>query len=169
MLRQVAWEFSWIDRVRKGKPILVCDDGSAWHQFLHVDDAALGFVGVLGKPQCIGQTYNLVRRGFITWADYHRIAMKLLGKEVELVGAPLPKLLRFDSARFDICDKIFAHRVYYSSEKLFGDVPEFQPRVSLSQGMSQVIDTMDREGRIPNSDREKWEDDIIRQQRHRTP
>ena len=27
LLRQVAWEFSWIDRIRKGKPILVCDGG----------------------------------------------------------------------------------------------------------------------------------------------
>ena len=29
LLRQVAWEASWIDRVRKGKPIAVCDDGGA--------------------------------------------------------------------------------------------------------------------------------------------
>ncbi len=31
MLRQVSWDFSWIDRVKKGKPILVCGDGNALH------------------------------------------------------------------------------------------------------------------------------------------
>lgn len=50
VLRQVAWDFSWINRVEKGLPITICGDGTAIHQFLHVKDAAPAFVGVLGKP-----------------------------------------------------------------------------------------------------------------------
>jgi len=49
----------------------------------------------------------------------------------------------------------------YSSEKLFRDVPEFQPEVSLEEGMAQVLEVMDREDRIPNSDELTWEDEII--------
>ena len=165
MLRQVAWEFAWIDRVRKGKPILVCGDGNALHQFLHVDDAALGFAGVLGKSHCIGHTYHILRREFIAWADYHRTAMKVLGRDVELMGVPLQDLVRIDAARFDICDKIFAHSTFYSPEKLFRDVPEFRPKISLEEGMRQVLDVMDRERRIPDSDLETWEDKIIEAQR----
>ena len=165
MLRQVAWEFSWIDRVRKGKPILVCGDGNALHQFLHVDDAALGFAGVLGQPHCIGQTYHILRREFTTWADYHRAAMKVLGREVEVVGVPLKDLLKIDAARFGICDTIFAHSTYYSPEKLFRDAPEFRPRISLEEGMRRVLDVMDRERRVPDSDLETWEDKIIAAQR----
>jgi nucleoside-diphosphate-sugar epimerase len=60
MLRQIAWEFSWIDRIRQGKPIAVCGQGDALHQHLHVEDAARGFAQVLGQTQCLGQTYNLV-------------------------------------------------------------------------------------------------------------
>lgn len=165
LLRQVAWEFSWIDRVRKGKPILVCGDGNAIHQFLHVDDAALCFANVVGKPQCIGQTYNMVRRGFTTWADYHRTAMRVFGREVELVGVPLADLAVMNIKAFDICKTIFAHHVYYSAEKLFRDVPEFQPAVSLEEGMRRVVEAMDREGRVPDSDAEDWEDRIIAAQR----
>jgi nucleoside-diphosphate-sugar epimerase len=88
LVRQVAWDFSWIDRIRKGKPILVCGDGNALHQHLHVDDAALAFTGVLGKPHTLGETYNLVNRGYITWVDYHRTAMQVLGREVDIVGVP---------------------------------------------------------------------------------
>ena len=43
MLRHIAWEFSWIDRIRQGKPIAVCGQGDALHQHLHVEDAARGF------------------------------------------------------------------------------------------------------------------------------
>jgi nucleoside-diphosphate-sugar epimerase len=165
MLRQVAWDFSWIDRVRKGKPILICGDGKALHQHLHVDDAALCFANLPGKPHTIGQTYNMVRRGFVTWEQYHHTAMRVLGREVELVGVPLADLRTMDIPSFDICAEIFAHNVYYSAEKLFRDVPEFQPRISLEEGMRQVIAVMDREGRIPNSDEIEWEDRIIAAQR----
>lgn len=161
MLRQIAWEFSWIDRVRKNKPIVVCGDGNALHQHLHVDDAALAYCGILGKDRCIGQTYNLVNQGFITWADYHHLAMEVLGHEVELVGIPFRDLQRMEIPKFSLCEEIFAHHTYYSAEKLFRDVPEFQPSVTLNMGMKQVFEAMDRECRIPNSDDIQWEDKII--------
>ncbi len=165
LLRQVAWEFSWIDRVRKGKPILVCGDGYAIHQFLYVDDAALGFAGVLGKAHCVGQTYNLVRQGYTSWADYHRTAMQVLGRKVELVGVPLEDLVALDVPNVGICSDIFAHNVYYSGEKIARDVPEFHPQISLAEGMRRVIAAMDAEGRVPDSDSVTWEDRVIAAQR----
>ena len=165
LLRQVAWDFSWIDRIRKGKPIVICGDGFAVHQHLHVDDAAPAFVHVIGRERCRGQIYNMVKRGFINWVDYHHTAMKVLGKEVELIGVPLETLRAHKIPQFGICDEIFAHNVYYSAEKLFRDVPEFNPKISLEQAMTQVIEAMDRDGRIPNSDEIEWEDRVIAAQR----
>jgi nucleoside-diphosphate-sugar epimerase len=161
MVRQVCWDFQWIDRVRKGKPILVCGDGNALHQHLHVDDIAQAFVGVIGKEQTLGQVYNAVNRGYITWADYHCLAGKVLGQATQLVGVPFATLQRLNVPDFGICEEIFAHHVYYSGEKLFRDVPEFRPQVTLEQGMAQVFAAMEREGRIPNSDELTWEDEII--------
>lgn len=164
LVRQVAWDFSWIDRVRQGKPLLVCGDGNALHQHLHVDDAAKAFVGVLDKPHCIGQTYNVVRRDYITWADYHRTAMHVLGREVALIGVPLADLRRCAIPDFDICEEIFAHHVYYSPEKLMRDVPEFRPQIALADGMAQVLAAMDANGRIPDAATNLWEDPIITRQ-----
>jgi hypothetical protein len=140
-------------------------DGMAIHQQLFVDDAALGFAGVLGKARCIGQTYNLVNRGFISWADYHRTAMRVIGREVELVGVPLADLVALDVPNVGICKEIFAHNTYYSCEKIMRDVPEFRPQVSLEEAMRRVLESMDRDGRVPNSDEETWEDRIIGLQR----
>jgi nucleoside-diphosphate-sugar epimerase len=166
LLRQIAWEFSWIDRIRQGKPLLICGDGNTLHQHLHVEDAALGFAHILGKPRCLGQTYHLVDRGCITWADYHRTAMHVLGRQVELVGVPLAELIAGNVPHVQICREVFAHHGYYSAEKLFRDVPEFRPAVSLERGMQEVIDAMDRAGRISNADLEDWEDRILAAQRH---
>jgi len=165
MLRQICWDFSWIDRVKKGKPIIVCGDGFALHQHMHVDDIAQAFVGVIGKEHTIGQIYNAVNRGYITWADYHHLAGKVLGKEVELVGVPFEDLKRLNVPEIGILEDEFAYNDYYSPEKLFRHVPEFHPQISLEQGMTQVFEVMEREGRIPNSDELKWEDEIIERQR----
>lgn len=161
LTRQIAWDFSWIDRIRKGKPIVVCGDGNALHQHLHVEDAALAFANIPGKQHTIGQVYNLVDRAYTTWSDYHRAAMRVIGREVDLIGIPLADLRKMDIPDFDICEEIFAHHVFYSPDKLFRDVPEFRPNISLEEGMLDVLATMDREGRVPDSDQLDWEDRVI--------
>ena len=166
LIRQVASvDFSWIDRVRKGKPIIVCADGNAIHQFIYADDAGLAFSGVLGKKHCIGQNYILANKGFITWNEYHHTAMKVIGREVELVGVPLANLEKMKVPGLDLCKNYFSHHTYYSADKLIRDVPEFKPKVSLESGMRKVIKEMDKNGKIPNSDEKNWEDQIIKNQR----
>lgn len=165
LLRQIAIEYSWLDRIRKGKPLVVCGDGKALHSFLHVDDAAPAFAGVLGRSKCIGQTYNMVPRGFTTWEQYHQAAMRVIGREVELVGVPLADLMTLNIPNSGICEEIFAHNVIYSAEKLFRDVPEFNPRISVEAGIRDVLAAMDADGRVPDSDTLTWEDRIIAAQR----
>ncbi|MBL8160617.1 MAG: NAD-dependent epimerase/dehydratase family protein [Anaerolineae bacterium] len=165
LTRQVAWDFSWIDRIRKGKPIIVCGDGNALHQFLHVDDAAPAFAGVLGHAACFGQVYHLVARGYTTWAEYHRTAMRVIGREVDLIGVPFEDLRRLNVPDFGICEEIFAHHVYYSAEKLYRDVPAFNPQRTLEDAMRDILAAMDADGRVPNSDELTWEDRIIAAQR----
>ncbi|MEZ4668634.1 MAG: NAD-dependent epimerase/dehydratase family protein [Anaerolineae bacterium] len=161
LFRQIALEYSWIDRIRKGKPILICGDGKALHSFLHVDDAAPAYAGILGREKCIGQVYNMVKRGFETWVDHHRTAMKVIGREVELVGISLADIRAVGIPNSAICEEIFAHNVIYSPEKLFRDVPEFQPTRTLEDLVRDLITAMDATGRIPNSDDITWEDELI--------
>jgi len=161
LIRQLAWEFSWIDRIRRGLPLLVCDDGSALQQFLHVDDAAHAFVEVLGQPRCVGQTYHLVSPEVVTWADYHRRAMNVLGRRVPLIGVALSELIAHKVPGIGLCQTVFAHHGHYSPEKLMREVPAFRPRLSLEEGMRQVIAELDASGRIPAADSTGWEDQII--------
>jgi hypothetical protein len=53
----------------------------------------------------------------------------------------------------------------FSGEKIYRDIPEFRPSVDLKTGMVKTIEYMDREGMIPDSDKEGWEDEIIRLQK----
>jgi nucleoside-diphosphate-sugar epimerase len=160
-IRQTGWDYSWIDRIRKGKPIVVCDEGLAKHQFLHVRDAALCFANVPGKTQCIGQIYNMTKQGYTPWREYHLTAMEVLGRQVELVSYPFATLEQWDIPRFDLCREIFSHDTYYDPNKLFHDVPEFRPAISLKEALADTIEHMDKAGRVPNSDTITWEDELI--------
>jgi nucleoside-diphosphate-sugar epimerase len=165
LLRQIAWEAGWVDRIRKGKPVAVCGDGRALHQWLHVDDAAPAFVFMLDRACCIGQTYNMMKREFHSWHEYHRRAMKVIGREVELVGVPLANLLAAKVPAVGICESIFSHNTIYSPARLMRDVPEFHPRISLEDQMAAVLEAMDREKKVPDSDKLDWEDRLIAAQR----
>ena len=88
--------------------------------------------------------------------------MKVIGKKVDLIGIPYASLERLKVPAFDICRDVFSHNLYYSVEKLYSDVPDFQPHVSLEEGMRQVLEIMDRDDRIPNSDKLNCEDRIIK-------
>ena len=92
-------------------------------------------------------------------------AMQMLGQEVELVGVPLAGILAHEVPRSDICRDSFSYNLPYSADKIFRDVPEFQPRVSLLEGMRQVYDIMEREGRVTVSEPGGWEDRLIAAQK----
>ncbi|NPV49314.1 MAG: NAD-dependent epimerase/dehydratase family protein [Armatimonadetes bacterium] len=155
---------AWVDRVRQGKPIVVCGDGKALHQWLHVDDAAPAFAFALGREKCVGQVYNMMKREYATWEDYHRTVMRVIGREVEQVGVPLATLLAAGVPNTEGCRTIFAHNTIYSPERLMRDVPEFHPRISLEDLIADLLATMEQRG-IPSSDEQDWEDRLIAAQR----
>ena len=109
--------------------------------------------------------YNLVNRGFVDWLEYHRLAMKVIGREVELVGVPFEDLKAMKNSGFGICANGFAYNSYFSSDKLVRDFPEFHPRISLEHGRRLVLEQMDRDNRVPDSNQFDWEDRIIAAQR----
>ena len=162
MYRQISTDPSWIDRIRKGKPILICDDGSARCQFLHVDDAAYIFVSLLGKEECFGEVYNVVHKKPYTWKEYHIEAMNVIGKKVELIEVSFKDLSKFKIPRFRLCQDSTSHDSYLSSKKLLRILPEFKYKISLNEGMYRIFKSMDEDGRIKNSFSQNWEDRIIR-------
>lgn len=164
LCRQISWEFGWLDRIRKGKSIIICNAETIM-QFLHSEDAAKGFVGAIGKKHCLGQMYNLVGLDYSTWGIHHRTAMKVLGREVEMVTVPLDTLVAIDKEKFAACEEFFSFSTLFSGEKIHRDIPEFRPSIDLETGMTKVVEHMDREGLIPDSDLETWEDEIIRLQK----
>jgi len=161
LLRQISTDFSWIDRIRKGKPIVICDRGEAKCQFMHVDDAAKVFSSLLGKKECFGEIYNLVNKKIHTWKQYHQTAMSVIGKNVKIIEIPFVELQKVKIPGFKLCREVFKNDLYFCSEKLNKVLPNFTAEISLEEGMKEVIKNMDVNGSIKNSFIQNWEDRII--------
>ncbi len=54
-----SWDdYTIIDRMKKGKPVIVHGDGSSLWTITHSEDFARGFTGLLGHQQAIGHSFH---------------------------------------------------------------------------------------------------------------
>lgn len=161
VVRQIASDNSWIDRIRRGRPI-VTGNLQILRNFLYVDDAAGAFTGAFAHEECKGQIYHLCGLKPYDWGDYHRAMMRVLGKSVAMVEVPLQIL---ESSRaFQVSEMIsqnFIYNGYYSGEKIARDIPEFRPVTTLEEGLARTVEYLDENGWIPDCRQFCWEDEMI--------
>ena len=165
IVRQIASDNSWIDRIRKGKAI-VTGNPFILRNFLHVDDAATAFWGAFQHECCKGQVYNLCGTKPYDWETYHRTVMQVLGREVDMIEIPYDFLCK--SAFFHVTEMIqynFIYNGYYSSDKITKDIPEFCVKKDLKSGLESAVQWIEEYGVIPDSDELMWEDLLIEEYR----
>jgi nucleoside-diphosphate-sugar epimerase len=157
----VDWRTDWIDRLRKGKPILVAGDGLNLFQFLPAADAGEAFAGLLGRQEALGEVYNLVHPEPLTWDVWHRAVAAALGVEAQLVHAPQELLVAVDEGRYGGLRTNFGHTQVFSGAKLARLLPDWRPQTPRSEVIAATLEWMDRHGAVANSDDDQLEDRIV--------
>ncbi len=131
--------YTIVGRMRQGKPIISHGDGqSLWVMTFHTD-FALGFVGLFGKAQAIGEAVHITSDEVLTWDQiYHTIA-RAAGCRAEIVHIPSD----FIAAVYPewgpglLGDK--AHSVVFDNQKIKRLVPEFRATVSFAEGIARSL------------------------------
>ena len=83
----------FVDRLRKGKPIIIPGNGNSLWASCHVDDVARGFIGTMGNETCVGQAYNITGDEWMTWNEYHAQVAEAVGGTLNPVYIPTDTLL----------------------------------------------------------------------------
>ncbi len=159
--RQVGGDGSWIDRLRKGKPILSAGDGLNYFQFLASRDAGDAFAEILGKTECFGEIYNLVHPQARTWDEWHSAAAAAIGVDIDIVHVSQETLIAMSPERYSGLRGNFGHTQIFSHEKLAAALPEFSPQIPVTESVAENIAWMDKHSRVPDSDADDLEDKII--------
>lgn len=161
LFRQLSLTTEWIDRLRKGKPILSAGDGQNYFQFLPAGDAGEAFAELVGHPASIGQVYNLVHPEASTWDEWHRAVARALRVEANIVHAPQDLLLKVAPQRYGYLAHNFGHTQVFSGAKLAGLLPDWRPVVPREDAIAATIAWMNQHNRVADSDADALEDQII--------
>jgi nucleoside-diphosphate-sugar epimerase len=166
VIRQLAFDPFWIDRVRKHKPIIVTGDGENLWSFCHSDDAGVAFAAAVDRPACKGQDYIITGPRYITWQSYHERINAVLGSRSEIVHVPADAVLAGPlGPRSGLLSSQTRWNQCYDVSKARRDIPEFQPTIELEDRIPENVDWMDRQGMIADSDADEIEDRVIAAQR----
>jgi nucleoside-diphosphate-sugar epimerase len=128
-----------IDRMRRGLPVIVHGDGTSLWTLTHARDFAVGFVGLMGNPVAVGDTFQITSGFVYPWDAVYRMLGTAAGVE--------PTLVHIASARIAAAlpdwgpgllgDK--SHSVIFDNSKLRSVVPDFNPTTTFAEGAREIV------------------------------
>jgi nucleoside-diphosphate-sugar epimerase len=154
-------ETFFIDRIARGRPVLVPGHGGWLRQFGHVEDLATAMAAVLGNPKSHGQAYNVMGEDTVTQVGF-----------VELIAEAMKKPVtfrHFDPALLKSFDKpapVFGQNLVYdchavhTTSKLRQDLG-IRPRYTLASALAHTWEWYKREGLVDRPVDFAFEDRVL--------
>ena len=135
--------YTVIDRMRKGKKIVVHGDGSSLWVLTHHRDFAKGFVGLLGNPRAIGEAFQITSDEVLTWNAIVELLAGAAGAKADIVHIPSDVIARYDAHWGDSLLGDKTHCMVFDNTKIKGIVPDFEATIPFSKGVEEIISWYD--------------------------
>jgi nucleoside-diphosphate-sugar epimerase len=131
--------YTVVDRMRRGKKILVHGDGTSLWTLTHHEDFAKGLVGLLGNARAIGESVHITSDEWLTWDQIHHILARAAGVRSELVHLPSEVIARHDPewGAGLLGDK--AHSMIFDNTKIKRLVPDYAATIPFSRGAEEIL------------------------------
>jgi len=131
--------YTTLERMRKGKKVIVYGDGTSLWTLTHHTDFAKGFVPLLGNRRAIGEAIHITSDEWLTWNQIYGAMADALGVEPRLVHVPSELIAAFDPELGAglLGDK--SHSMIFDNSKLKRLVPGFAATIPFSQGAREIV------------------------------
>ena len=160
-IHSFGWGTYYLDRVRKGKPIIVHGDGTSFWVACHRDDVARAFVGAVGNERAFGKAYHVTGEEWMTWNQYHeRVAQAMGAPPPKLVHIPTELLFMVAPKHARWCLENFRFNNIFDNAAARADLG-FRYTIPWAEGVRRVVAWLDERGKIENSDDYPFYDRII--------
>ncbi len=128
-----------VDRMRRGLPIVVHGDGTSVWTLTHHEDFARGLVGLLGRPDAVGDTFHITSDEALSWNQIHEMLGQAAGATPNLVHVPSDLIAAYDPEWGDglLGDK--AHSMVFDNTKIKRLVPDFRAVIPYAEGARRQI------------------------------
>ena len=136
-----SWaDWTMIDRMRSGRPVVVQGDGSSLWTITHADDFAKGFVPLLGNPATIGHAFHITSDELLTWDQIWQQTAAAAGCEARIVHIPSDFIVHAEPALTGslLGDKSVS--VIFDNTKIKRFVPGFAATIPYGEGIRRTLD-----------------------------
>lgn len=144
-----------IDRMRKGKKVLVHGDGSSLWTMTHNSDFAQAFIGLIGNIQAIGHAFQITSDETLNWNQIYKALASAAGVESpNLVHVASEKIAEYDDIYTGklLGDK--AVSVVFDNSKIKRFVPQFKAVIPFSEGVKESVRWFDNHPELQILDQE---------------
>ncbi|MGC9347292.1 MAG: SDR family oxidoreductase [Anaerolineae bacterium] len=164
--------YTVVDRMRRGKPVVVHGDGTSLWVLTHHRDFARAFVGLLGNQRALGEAYHITSDEVLTWDQIFRTMGRAAGvDEIDIVHVPSEVINAYDEdwGAGLLGDK--THSVIFDNTKIKRLVPDYVAAIPFHEGAREIMNWYDADPERQVVD-EEWNrlfDEIIVAQRGALP
>ena len=132
-------EYTIIDRIKKGQPIVVHGDGTSLWTITHARDFARGFVGLLGRAQAIGEAFHITSDELLTWNQIYEAVAAAAGREANIVHIASDFICQLypDQTGSLLGDK--AYSAVFDNSKVRRLVPDFVATIPFAVGIQETV------------------------------
>jgi nucleoside-diphosphate-sugar epimerase len=126
--------------MRQGRPVIVQGDGTSLWTLTHHKDFAFAFLGLLGHPHAIGETFHITSDEWLPWNQIFQIVADAAGvSQPNLVHVPSELIAAYDPewGASLLGDK--THSMLFDNSKVKRLVPDYVARIPFVQGAREIM------------------------------
>lgn len=160
-IHSFGWSTSYVDRIRRGKPVVVHGDGSSLWTACHKDDVARAFVAATRNPATIGRAYHTPGEEWLTWNEYHRQVAEAIGAPPpDLVHIPTDVLAKAAPKHAAIVVENFQFSNIFDTTAAHRDLG-FTYTIPWREGARRMVDWLDAHNAVEPWDADPYEDRLV--------
>lgn len=141
-----SWtDYTIIDRMKKGKPVIIHGDGTSLWTITHSIDFAKAFSGLLGHQQAIGHAFHITSDELLNWNQIYEAVAEAAGAELNGVHVASDFIC-------DVADKMDqgwmrgnllgdkAVSTIFDNSKIKRFVPGFTATIPFKEGIKSTVE-----------------------------
>jgi nucleoside-diphosphate-sugar epimerase len=132
-----------VERMRRGQPVVVQGDGTSLWTLTHHDDFAKAFVGLLGHPQAIGDSFQITSDEVLTWNQIYEIMADAAGVQASLVHVTSDTIASHDAELGAGLLGDRTHSVIFDNNKVKSVVPDYVAAIPFVVGAREIVEWYD--------------------------
>lgn len=135
--------YALIDRMRRGKPVVVNGDGNSLWTITHNTDFAKGLVGLFGNAKAVGEAFHITTDEVLDWNRIYSTLARAAGVEPKLVHVATDTICRLYPELTGGLAGDHSLSAAFDNSKIKSFVPDFVCTVPFAEGARRAVAWLD--------------------------